>query len=531
MPPESDQIKEGLSPALAKSFLLYSELHKFEGEEENDSAITSAVWYEKLRAAVEYQETHLMFKNAVARIIRRSLLISVKIKKEKIYNDLVNELIWANYITPKTIDESKSKKVNYILDKYLTIIRRANSINKSNSEIIRYFSGICACEIEEEIFDKRAENQYLDFVFLAIKDNYKNNIKHINDQDHIVQLKLAIYTNIFKPDVSYLSYWSLKLTHTNWLVIDIDDCKNLTKSIDPFMASFERHLSHPLRSRYLILVRNMVSPFSVIRTHLLLNNVSKKWAEDNPILLENNLCQSYESLRMQSNAKIWRGIWRALIFLLMTKTVLAFIIEIPVDRAIHGNILWLPLIANITFPPFLMFLSGITIPKIPQKNSKLMKEAFFEIINTGRLTNEKALVIEKKKRTKTFNFFNYLLAIFSLLVLILVVFFLLRLKFNVVSIVLFFLFVSAVSFLSFRIRVNSKELLIKRKSQDSITTLVEFIFLPFISLGKAMSDSLNRLNPFLLAVDFIIEAPFKTILKILRAWFNFISLKKEEMEY
>jgi hypothetical protein len=366
---------------------------------------------------------------------------------------------------------------------------------------------------------------------LAIKDNYKNNLKHISDEDHIVQLKLAIYTNIFKPDMNYLSYWSLKLSHANWLEIEIDECRNLTKSIDPFMASFEKHLSHPLRSRYLIFVRNMVSPFAVIRTHLLLNNVSKKWVEENPILFENNLCQSYESLRMQSNAKIWRGIWRALVFLLMTKTVLAFIIEIPVDRAIHGDVLWLPLIANITFPPFLMFLSGITIAKIPQKNSQLMKEAFSEIVSTGKLMSEKPLVIEKKKKTQTFNFFNYLLTLFSLLILILVVLFLIRLKFNFVSIFLFFLFVSAVSFLSFRIRVNSKELLIKRKSQDSITTLVEFIFLPFISLGKMMSDSLNRLNPFLLAVDFIIEAPFKTILKILRAWFNFISLKKEEMEY
>lgn len=529
MPTEENN--KNLPDGLSKSILLFSKLHQSKADDENDSAITTAVWYEKFRAAVEYQESHLMFKNAVSRIIQRSLLISTRIKKEKIFNDLINELTWANYITPKTINEKTAESIIGILEKYISIIRGANSINRSSTEIIRILSGICACEIEEEIFDKRADDQFLGFVYSAINDNFDFDLKQISEGDHKIQLKLAIYTNIVKPDIHFLSYESLKLTYSNWKKMESSEYSPLTKSIDPFMASFEKHLNHPLRSKYLIVVRNMVSPFSVIRTHLFSNAVGQKWAEDNPTLLENNFLQTYESLRIRSNAKVWRGTWRALIFLLLTKTILAIIVEIPVDRAIHGEILWLPLVANITFPPFLMFLSGVTIPKIPSKNSLLMQEAISEIINSGKLSVDKPFVIEKKKRTKTFNFFNYILTIFSLGLLFLVVFGLIKLHFNTVSIVLFFLFVSAVSFLSFRIRVNSKELLIKRRSQDSLTTLVEFIFLPFISLGKSMSDSLNRLNPFLLAVDFVIEAPFKSILKILRAWFNFISSKKEEMEY
>lgn len=508
-----------------------SDLKKSEAKEENDAALTSAVWYEKVRAAMEYQESHLMLKNAIFRIIQRNVLPNSKAKAERIFNSIANELVWANYINQKTLDEKKSEDIVAILEKYLRIIRKANSVNRSYTDLVRYLGGICACEIEEKIYSKKAEKDYLDFVYDALKGNFEFNAAHISASDHKIQLKLAIYINIIKPDHILLSYYSLKLTYSDWDKMSPEDLAVVTKSIDPFINTFERHIFSPLKGRYLLSVRNMAAPFVVIRTFLLTSAVDMTWAQSNPTMLEYNFNQAYESLRVQSNMKIWRGIWRALIFILLTKLTLAFIIEIPVDRMVQGEILWVPLIANVSFPPLLMFLAGISIPKIPQRNSELMREALSEILKTGELKADKPFMIERKKSSKASTIFNYTLSFYSLAILVLVVWLLLILKFSIVSIILFFFFVSAVSFLSFRIRVNSKQLLIRRRAQDSITTLVEFIFLPFITLGKLMSDQLNRLNPLLLALDFGIEAPFKTILKILRTWFNFISSKKEDLEY
>lgn len=508
-----------------------SDIKTSNAKEENDAALTSAIWYEKIRAAMEYQESHLMLKNAIFRILQRNVLPNINVKPEKIFNALSNELVWANYITPKTLDDEMSAKILYALNKYLTILRSANSINRSHTDLLRYLGGICACEIEETIYPKKAEKLYLDFVYNAIAENFEHNKNHISALDHEIQIKLAIYTNIIKPDSTLLSYYALNLSHPDWPEKKEEEISELTRSIDPFINTFERHLFSPLKNRYLLAVRNMAAPFIVMRTYILSSNIDLVWAKSNPTMLEYNFSQAYESLRIQSNMKIWRGIWRALIFVFITKLTLAFFIEIPVDRVLHGGILWVPLIANISFPPLLMFLSGASIPKIPFRNSELMKESLAEILKTSKLTVEKPYKIARKKRTKASNVFNYLLSIYSLLIIIAVIWLLVLLKFTVVSIILFFVFVSAVSFLSFRIRVNSKQLLIKRRSQDSITTLVEFLFLPFITLGKLMSDELNRLNPMMLAIDFGIEAPFKTIIKILRTWFNFVSSKKEEMEY
>ena len=80
-------------------------------DHDNDAKIVSAVWYEKIRAAVEYQESHLIFKNAIARIIKRNILLIPKIKPKKLLNNLINELVWANYITPKTIDDKKFEEI------------------------------------------------------------------------------------------------------------------------------------------------------------------------------------------------------------------------------------------------------------------------------------------------------------------------------------------------------------------------------------------------------------------------------------
>ena len=180
----------------------------------------------------------------------------------------------------------------------------------------------------------------------------------------------------------------------------------------------------------------------------------------------------YESLKRESNSRIWRGTLRALIFVFLTKIVLAFILEVPIDRALHGEIIWLALIINISLPPFLMFLSGLTIPKISNRNSNQVKESLEEVIWQGRLATEKKIEIGYKKETRSATVFGYILTLISLAILVFVVWGLIILQFSLISIILFFIFVSAVSFLSFRIRTNSKELIVKRGRQDSITSVV-----------------------------------------------------------
>jgi len=500
-------------------------------ELENDSKVTSAVWYEKIRAAVEYQESHLIFKSAIARILKRNIVITPKIKATKLLNTLINELVWANYITPKTIDEEKFNEIESVLEKYLEIIRFANSSHKTRTELVQFFSGLSAAEVEEIINPKDADMKFIDFVFNAVADNFDHTKSQITEEENTIQIKLAVITNVLKPDASLLGYYALLMVEPNWKKISKEEIKKVSRSVDPFINKIDKHIHHPFRSQYLIATRNLAAPFVVFRTTLLSKDITKKIVEKNPSILIQNCMEIYESLKQESNNRIWRGTLRALIFVFLTKIILAFLLEVPIDKYLHGSIIWLALMVNISLPPFLMFLSGLTIPKIPMKNNKQIQNSLEEIIWRGKLETEKKTEIGYKKETRSSTFFGYLLSLISIVILFLVIWGLIVLDFSIISIILFLIFVSAVSFLSFRIRTSSKELIVKRRPQDSVTSVMELVFIPFIRIGKMMSDGLNRLNPFLLALDFIIEAPFKTIIRILRSWFAFISSKKEELEY
>lgn len=499
--------------------------------QENDAKVTSVVWYEKIRAAIEYQESHLIFKNAIARILKRNIILTPRVKAEKLLNNLINELVWANYITPKTIDEKKFKEIEEILNKYLLIIRSSVSAHKTKAELVQYLTGICSAEIEESINPKNYDQAFIDYVFLAIKDNFDYKDTQISKEENEIQIKLAVVTNVLKPDVSLLTYYALKMVRPDWQKISSEEVKKISKSLDPFINTIDRHLYHPFKNQYLIAARNLSAPFIVLRTTLLSRDITTETITKNPSMLAQNCMEVYESLKKDSDSKIWRGTWRALAFVFLTKLILAFILEVPIEKAMHGEIIWLALIVNISLPPFLMFISGLTISKIPSKNTNRIKSSIEEIIYRGKIATEKKIEIGYKKETKSGAVFNFVLLLISVAILFFVVWGLLILKFSLISIVLFLVFVSAVSFLSFRIRTNSKELLVKRSRQDSATSIVELVFLPFIRIGKIMSDGLNRLNPFLLALDFAIEAPLKTIIKILRSWFAFVSKKKEELEY
>ena len=83
------------------------ESQKYVVGSQNDKTINSALVYEKIRVALEYQEEHLVFKNAISRILCRKITLAPNITPKKLLNDLVSELSWANYVNPELLDDEK----------------------------------------------------------------------------------------------------------------------------------------------------------------------------------------------------------------------------------------------------------------------------------------------------------------------------------------------------------------------------------------------------------------------------------------
>ena len=111
--------------------VIYSEQNKVEERDDETpkikvSALISrlAFFYEKVRNAVDYDEEHLLRKNAIARILRRQVMIEGVVKESdsrRIAEHLLVELIRASYLANGKVPELKITEVTKLLEKYIRL--------------------------------------------------------------------------------------------------------------------------------------------------------------------------------------------------------------------------------------------------------------------------------------------------------------------------------------------------------------------------------------------------------------------------
>ncbi|MFA5927289.1 MAG: hypothetical protein WCT32_04355 [Patescibacteria group bacterium] len=495
----------------------------------SDKTFQSALIYEKFRTALEYQEEHLIFKNAISRIVRRKYVLAPSISATNLFNDLVSELSWSNYLNPETLQTEERHRIIAILERYLILLQEMKSARANKMEVQKIVIEWLACEINE-VFTPLHENDLLiDYAYEALKDNLKTEGTAISPEENELQLKIAIHTLVLKPDIALLQYWTIKRLYSNWQTMTVEETKSFARSFDPYFNKVEQAINHPLKTRYYQYIKRNIAPFILLRSLFIAKSPTATQFKANPSSLRSSLMSVYDSLIEEGRKKVWRGTIRALIFICMTKLSLALIIEAPIDRYLAGEVDYLSLTINLTLPILLMLFSGTFVKSPPAKNRLVVSEAISNLMIKDKIS-DKPFHLTKSRESSSENAFNTVYSLFTVVILVGVIWFLRYLHFNLVSIVLFFLFVSAVSFFSFRIRNIALELAMKRSRDDALTSTLEFIFLPFIRIGKAISERLARANPFILALDFLIEAPLKSIIKIMNSWWRFLSSKKEELE-
>ena len=67
------------------------------------------------------------------------------------------------------------------------------------------------------------------------------------------------------------------------------------------------------------------------------------------------------------------------------------------------------------------------------------------------------------------------------------------------------------------------------EKENVLSPVIDFFFMPMLSIGKFLSTEVARFNFFILLFDFIIEAPFKLIIEVVEEWISFVKARKEEI--
>lgn len=512
-----------------------------------------AFFYEKIRNAIDYEEDHLLRKNAIIRILKRQVVIEGVVKTVdniEIAKHLLTELIRGGYLPNDKLPETKIADVAKMFDKYIKLknicVAKINSemnikkdvskikdlINEKN-RLTDWVLALAACEIEDSL----GSNKVKQAMIANLYDFLSRNIKLADDMGFKEDLEIQVYLSICRTygrfDEDMLSFVLFKYYNDDWVKPNLNDQDiiRIAALARNLRVEVARQISHPL-IKQLDRVTKKYALYSAIMAETIESDPVKTYNEiyTNEKTFFAGIKKVCASKYKKAKGRLWRVATRSIIYIFLTKSIFVFALEIPATQWFNEPINPTALAINVAFPALLLFLivflTGIPGESNTDKIIKGVKELFF----IGSERTSPIILRAKKKRSLIVNWiFNviYTAAFFVSLYFIIKV--LTWINFNWVSITIFLFFLAFVSFFSIITTKGVKDLVVIEKRENIFTLLLDLFYMPIIMVGKWLSSNVSKVNVFIFVFDFIIEAPFKIIVEVAEDWTRYVKERKDNM--
>ena len=548
--------------------VIYSEQNKKEEVDDDSPKIKVstlisrvAFFYEKVRNAVDYEEEHLLRKNAISRILRRQVMIEGVLKDVDSYSladHLLTELIRGSYLSNNKVPEVKIKEIANLLEKYIllknqlllnmssafslkTDINKAKDVINERNHLVHWILTLAACEIEDNL----APNKVKQMIVTNLYDVLSKNIKLPDDlpyqADLDIQIYLSIGRNYLKLDEDMLSFILFKYYNSEWLDMrdkeklseeDISKIKIIAGKIPELNAMVHEQLNHPL-TRQLDRMVHVYSLYFSILTETIESDPTKVYAE-----LQKSEKDFITTLKKVCNLKylkaknrLWRAAIRSIIYIFLTKSVFVLAIEIPAVRLFKEPLNAMALAINIAFPAVLLFFIVLLTRTPNSENTDKIITGIKEIAFAGQEKKQPIVLRKPVKRNFVASAIFGLIYMASFIASIFFIVWILGfLSFNWVSIIIFLFFLAFVSFFSIVVTKGVKELLIIERRENLLSFLIDLFYMPIIMAGKWLSSSFSKINIFIFIFDFILEAPFKILVEIAEDWTKYVRERRDNMD-
>lgn len=479
---------------------------------------TISTAYEQLRNAAEYTEEHLLLQRAIRRFLRRNLSFYAKKATAHIDEELVIELTQSGYLINDSVPKQKLDEIETIITGYYDIFWQMRSHHVGVDKASDWTLDVLSVAIEA-VFNK-TETLYMtcfaDFAYTHFLENIEeNDLK--KDADFETALYIAVHRTLLKSDKAVVRLALLQRQNSSFE--DLKGYIRFNQRIDllfqsPLVEKLTRHINKtgaPLR-----VLKRLVDEQPEIDTTM----------NDKVGFLGSFETQTQKEYK-EIGAKINRGILRSIAFLFITKVIVGLAIEVPYDIYITGAIIVLPLVVNLLFPPLFMASLKLTMRLPGQANTTALRDYMDSLIYA---TDQPQYVL-KARASSVGNSIILNTVYFAMFVVVFmaVILQLLAWHFEWLHIFIFFLFLSTASFLGFRLSRMIRELEMLTTHQSGIVVLRDFIYTPFVIVGRWISDKYSRINIIALILDMAIELPLKTFLRLTRQWTRFLSDKNDRL--
>jgi hypothetical protein len=479
--------------------------------------------YEHLRNAAEYSEEHLLLRRAIERFYRRSrILHDPKARLEVLSTDLVNELTQAGYLRNDSVPLPVVMQLSESLKWHVHMLWQMKQHRKvAHEKAARWVVESLSVESERILKPRYKDEVFLSFAYgHFLQSIRRQDLREITDEwEYTMAVYCAVQRTLLKSDLATLRYWLLRVSGRDYAKLDV--FVELNKSAEQLFQA-------PGTIRLMRLVRRHGAPFRVLREVIRdSNNAATLLANSDQCL--HAITEQTQSAYKQIRHRLKRGIIRSIIFVFITKMIIGTGIEVPYDLALNGNISWVPLLANLLFPPLYMASLGWSISLPDSGNAIAIKNQLTRILYDAQAP---PLVYAIKKRITSPGMTAAFNTVYTLMFLIsfgLLLWALQALHFGLVQGAIFFIFLSTVSFLGFRLSRNAHELDLVDPSQGAVGIISDFLYTPFVRIGQWIADKYARANIITLFLDLAIELPLKSFLHILQQWVGFLKDKREEM--
>lgn len=492
---------------------------------------TAGAAYEKLRNAVEYEEEHLLRRNAIRRILMRRVH-AADVAEMSRGEALLTELIWAKYLPNKKVPLTMIGVIDKIIKKYDRLFEEVPDEGEAKKHTTEWLFDVMSTEIEYALEPPHAYEALSSYMFDRIrKELVWEAGKGLDESQKDMLVYVAIYRALMKCNLATLRYRVFMLYFPKWSKATGDAVGEVAGKLQAVMAAVDGQIKHPLADQLFRLMRRYSHVFRVIKDIVKKNPDSYMDVVNSDEKLLAAVRTSAYARYDKFGKKRTRTVARAVLFLLLTKMILALIIEVPYEYFVLGHIAAIPLAINILFHPVFLAIIGLTV-KIPaKKNTKRIME-YVKAVLSGK--DEALGIVFKVKKPWTQGvlgkFFTgiYVLTYvvsYGLIAWVLTA----LLDFNVISTILFLFFFSLVTFFGIKIRQSMQELLVIERQGSVLGTLFDFFLMPVVRAGRWLSLRARDINIFVFFLDYIAEAPIKLGIELIEGWIAFVKTQKEEL--
>ncbi len=491
-------------------------------------ASAAASWYEKVRNTLDYQEEHLLRRNAIERILRRYR--GGGETPERMARELLKELVWAKYLPNKTIPLSLAKSLSVLLEKYEPLFGAVAQQKADRERMEMWLLDVVATEIEDTLAPPVSDEALASFMYEDMRPRVEwDAALGVSEDAKDLRLYTAIHRTLLKNNTATLRFRLLTLYYPAWAGVNTPAAlsEQLAANIVPIISTIEGEIFHPLTDRLSRMIRRKAGMFRVVRDAVLHAKDPSAILSD-PAALDDAVKEALHHRTEDFRVRLRRTTVRAVLFLFLTKMLLALVLEVPYDLFIVQDASWYPLLVNITFHPIFLAFIVLTL-SIPEKQNAEDYQAAVRAIAIGAPHQLLAVRMKRETRSAWWHVFLALYGVLFILVYGAIGAVLHQFGFHALSIGLFLFFLSLVTFFGIRIRSSVKDIVASDARNGFIGTVFDIVLLPIVRAGAWLSIRVAKINVFIYFFDFIIEAPLKVAIEFVESWLTFVREKKEEI--